>query len=176
MDLRMSEQNTTDRKSRSQVPDSSFSIQRAASVARKEFLHIIRDPATLFFSLFVPIVELFMLGYAIDTNVRHVPTVVFDQARTQESRLFVRGFVNSEDFSVVEEVFTDSALSQSIIAGRTHVGIKIPEDFSRRLLAGQTAQILIIVDGSQSSVAAEAVNVGNAIVLRESLKQLLGNR
>src|SRR2546423_4361936 len=103
-----------------------FSVQRAVSVARKEFLHIIRDPATLFFSLFVPIVELFMLGYAIDTNVRHVPTVVFDQARTQESRLLVRGFVNSEDFSVVEEVFTDAALSESIVAWRTHVGINIP--------------------------------------------------
>jgi ABC-2 type transport system permease protein len=153
-----------------------FSLQRAVSVARKEFLHIIRDPTTLFFSLFVPIVELFMLGYAIDTNVRHVPTVVFDQARTQESRLLIRGFVNSEDFTVVEEVFTDAALSESIVAGRTHVGIKIPEDFSRRLLAGQTAQVLILVDGSQSSVAAEAVNVGNALVLRESLKQILGSK
>ncbi len=160
----------------SPLPPAGLSVQRAVSIARKEFLHIIRDPTTLFFSLFVPVVELFMLGYAIDTNVRHVPTVVFDQARTQESRLLVRSFVNSEDFTVVEEVFTDADLSQSIIAGRAHVGIKVPEDFSRRMVAGQTSQILILVDGSQSSIAAEAVNVGNAIVLRESLKQLLGSR
>ena len=63
-----------------------FSWQRSLSVARKEFLHIIRDPTTLFFSLFIPIVELFMLGYAVDMNVRHIPTVIFDQAGTQESR------------------------------------------------------------------------------------------
>jgi ABC-2 type transport system permease protein len=155
---------------------SRFSIQRAVSVARKEFLHIIRDPATLFFSLFVPVVELFMLGYAIDTNVRHVPTIVFDQARTQESQQLIRSFENSQDFKVIGEVFTDLALSEAIISGRAHVGIKIPEDYSRQVLAGQTAQLLILVDGSQSSVAAEAVSVGNAIALRESLKQILGDR
>jgi ABC-2 type transport system permease protein len=143
------------------------------SVARKELLHIIRDPMTLFFSLFIPIVEMFMLGYAIDTNVRHVRTVVFDQARTQESRTLLKSFENSEDFTIVGQVFTDAELSGAIVAGRARVGIKIPEDYSRRLLAGQTAQILVLVDGSESSVAAEAVNVANAIALRESLNQLI---
>ena len=156
--------------------DRRISLQRAASVAQKEFLHIIRDPATLFFSLFVPVMELFMLGYAIDTNVRHVPTVVFDQARTQESRQLALSFENSQDFKVIGEVFTDAALSAAIVSGRAHVGIKIPEDYSRQVLAGQTAQLLVLVDGSVSSVAAEAVSVGNAIALRESMKQLLGNR
>jgi ABC-2 type transport system permease protein len=150
--------------------------QRVASVARKEFLHILRDPMTLFFTLFIPIVELFMLGYAIDTNVRHVHTVVLDQARTQESRELLRGFTNSEDFSIVGEVFTDQALTEAIVAGKARVGIKIPEDYSRRLLAGETAQVLILVDGSESSVAGEAVNVGNAIALRQSLQQVLGER
>jgi ABC-2 type transport system permease protein len=153
-----------------------LSLQRTVSVARKELLHIIRDPMTLFFSLFVPIVEMFMLGYAIDTNVRHVRTVVFDQARTQESRILLQSFENSQDFTIVREVFTDEELSQAIVAGQARVGIKIPEDYSRQLLAGQTAQLLILVDGSESSVAAETVNVGNAIALRESLRQLLGSR
>lgn len=151
-------------------------FQRLSSVARKEFLHIIRDPMTLFFTLFIPIIEMFMLGYAIDTNVRHVHTIVLDQAQTQESRELLRGFTNSEDFTIIDEVFTDQALTEAIVAGRARVGIKIPEDYSRRLLAGQTAQILILVDGSESSVAAEAVNVGNAIALRESLKLTLGYR
>jgi ABC-2 type transport system permease protein len=152
------------------------SLQRLASVARKEFLHIIRDPMTLFFTLFIPICEMFMLGYAIDTNVRHVRTMVLDQARTQESRSLLQEFTNSEDFTVIGQVFTDEALSQSIIAGQARVGIKIPEDYSRRLMAGQTAQILVLVDGSESSVAAEAVNVGNAIALRESLKLTLAGK
>lgn len=152
------------------------SMQRTGSVARKEILHIIRDPATLFFALFIPIVELFMLGYAIDTNIRHVRTMVFDQARTQESRELLRGFTNSDDFTIVGEVFTDEELSGAIVAGRARVGIKIPENYSRRLQAQETAQVLVLVDGTESSVAAEAVNVGNAIALRESLKRVLGDR
>jgi ABC-2 type transport system permease protein len=151
-------------------------IQRLSSVSRKEFLHIIRDPMTLFFTLFIPIVELFMLGYAIDTNVRHVHTVVLDQARTQESRTLLQSFVNSEDFDIVEQVYTDAELNRAIVAGRARVGIKIPEDYSRRVLAGETGQVLVLVDGSESSVAAEAVNVGNAIALRESLARLLNGQ
>lgn len=135
-----------------------------------------RDRATLFFALFIPILELFMLGYAIDTNVRHVRTVVFDQAQTQESRALLRRFENSEDFDIVDYVTSDAELSRAIVAGKALVGIKIPEHFSRRLQAGDSAQFLVIVDGSQSSVAAEAVNVGNAIALRESLERALGGR
>jgi ABC-2 type transport system permease protein len=154
------------------------SFQRLASVSRKELLHIIRDPMTLFFTLFIPIIELFMLGYAIDTNVRHVRTVVFDQARTQESRALLRQFTNSEDFSIDprDYVHTDEALREAIVAGKARVGLKIPEDYSRRIQAGQTAQILILVDGSESSVAAEAINVGNAIALKESLALILAGK
>src|SRR5262249_11476305 len=130
-----------------------FSWRRTFSVGRKEFLHITRDPTTLFFSILIPIFELFMLGYAIDTNVRHIRTIVFDQARTQESRVLIRSFVNTDDFDIVAEAFSDAEVSEAIVSGRAHVGIKIPEDFSRQLQAGQTAQVLILVDGSQSTVA-----------------------
>jgi ABC-2 type transport system permease protein len=143
------------------------------SMARKEILHILRDRATLFFALFIPIVQLTILGFAIDTNVRHVRTVICDQAGTQESRVLLQRFENSEDFRIVGVVFTDDALADALVSGRARVGIKIPENYSRQIQAGQTAQVLILVDGSDSSVAAEAVNVGNAIALQESLAHLL---
>jgi ABC-2 type transport system permease protein len=144
-------------------------------VARKELIHILRDPMTLLFTLIIPIFELFLLGYAIDTNVRHVRTVIFDQAGTQESRQLLQRFENSDDFTIVARVFSDEEMYHAIVAGDAHVGIKIPSDYSQRLQAGQTAQLLILVDGSESSVAAEAVNVGNAIGLRESLERALGD-
>jgi ABC-2 type transport system permease protein len=150
--------------------------RRIVSVARKERLHILRDPQTLFFTLFVPIVELFLLGYAIDTNVRHVRTAIYDAAGTQESRSLLRKFENSQDFDIVLRVFSDAELSRAIVAGEARVGIKVPEDYSRQIEAGRTAQLLVLVDGSESSVAGEAVNVGNAIALRESLERLLGDR
>lgn len=151
-------------------------LLRTFSVARKELLHIVRDPQTLFFTLFVPVMELFMLGYAIDTNVRNVRTVVVDYAGTQESRQLVEEFENSGDFRVVARAFSDTQASQMIVAGTARVGIVIPENYSRRLDAGQTAQVLVLVDGTESSIAAEAVNVSNAIALRESLKRALGDR
>ena len=77
------------------------SLLRTFSVARKELLHILRDPQTLFFTLFVPVLELFMLGYAIDTNVRHVRTVVCDFAQTKDSRNLLESMENSQDFTVV---------------------------------------------------------------------------
>src|SRR5437764_12970757 len=158
------------------TPQRSLSFRRTASVARKELLHLLRDPGTLFFALLIPVLELFMLGYAIDTNVRNVRTVVLDQARTQESAQLLRAFRHTDDFDFVGEVYDDAELHDAIVAGRARVGIKIPEDYSRKLFAGETAQILILVDGSVSSVAAEAVNVGNALALRESLKLALGDR
>ncbi|HMF13806.1 MAG TPA: ABC transporter permease [Gemmataceae bacterium] len=153
-----------------------MSFQRMYSVSRKEVLHILRDPMTLFMTLFFPVVELFMLGYAIETKVTDIMTVVFDQARTQESGALLREFENSGDFKIVEMVQTDEALQEAIVAGRARVGIKIPEDYSRRIEAGQTAQVLVLVDGTVSSVAAEAVNVGAAIGLRESLSRMIGSR
>lgn len=152
------------------------SLQRIFSVARKEAVHIRRDPVTFFFALALPLVEMFMLGYAIDTNVRRIRTVVLDQCRTQETDQFMRMFVNSEDFRVIGTVATEDELNRAIISGKAKVGVMIPEDFSRQLQMGQTAQIMIKVDGSESSVAGEAVNVGNAIALQESLKRVLGQR
>jgi ABC-2 type transport system permease protein len=157
------------------------SLRRTLSVARKEVLHILRDRQTLFMTLFFPFVELIMLGYAIETNVRDIPTVVFDQANTQESRALLRQFENSGDFKVVGLVHSDDALSEAVVAGRARVGVKVPENYSRRLEtpgmdANDTAQVQVLVDGSLSSVAGEAVNVGNAIALGDSLERALGEK
>jgi ABC-2 type transport system permease protein len=151
-------------------------LQRTFSVARKELLHILRDPMTLSFTLIFPIAELFMLGYAIDTNVRDIPTVVFDQAGTQESRALLQKFENSGTLKIIGRAFSDEDLSRTIARTKAHVAIKIPEDYSRRLLAGQDTQVLVLVDGTVSTVAAEAVNVGNALALQDSLARTLGDR
>jgi ABC-2 type transport system permease protein len=127
----------------------------------------------LFFTVLIPMVQLFMIGYAIDTNVRDIRTVIYDGAKTQESRRLLDRFVNSDDFTIVKSVYSDEELNREIIAGRARVGIKIPPDYSRKLLAGETAEVLVLVDGSESSVAGEALNVANAIALRESLERAL---
>ena len=153
-----------------------LSFLRIWTVAVKEFRHIGRDPQMLFFTLFMPVLELFLLGYAIDTNVRHVRTIVVDHAGTQESRALLRQFENSQDFLIVKTAYSDAAVHQAIVAGDALVGIIIPADYSRRLEGGQTAQVQVLVDGTVSSIAAEAVAAGNSIALKESLERALGGK
>ena len=142
-------------------------------ILRKEAIHIRRDPTALFFTVLMPVLQLMMLGFAINTNVRNVPTVVYDAAQTQESRRLLDRFVNSDDFKIVEYVTSDEAMNRAVISNRAQVGIKIPPDYSRRLMAGETASMLILVDGSDSSVAGETSNVAVAIALQESLEHVL---
>src|SRR5262245_56777070 len=70
-------------------------------VLRKEAIHIRRDPMALFFTILIPTMQLFLIGYAINTNVRDIPTAVYDAAHTQESRRLLDRFVNSDDFEIV---------------------------------------------------------------------------
>jgi ABC-2 type transport system permease protein len=142
-------------------------------VLRKEAIHIRRDPMALFVTVLIPIIQMFTIGFAIDTNVRDTRTTLYDGARTQESRRLIDRFINSDDFVIVSEVDSDRALNDEIIAGRASVGLHIPADYSRRLLSGQTSSFLVLVDGSDSSVANQSLNVANAIALRESLERSL---
>jgi ABC-2 type transport system permease protein len=161
------------------TPDSDKQIVRSnpfsglIPVLRKEAIHISRDRMALFFTVIMPMLQMFMIGFAINTNVRNIPTSVYDAARTQESRRLLDRFVNSDDFKIVSYVDSEDALNREVIAGRARVGVKIPPDYSRRLLSGQSASYLVLVDGSDSSVAGAAVNVSNAIALRESLERSL---
>ena len=100
-------------------------------------------------------------------------TVVVDFCNTQESRRLIDQFENSGDFKVVERHQSEQAAYASIVAGRAQIGIVIPEDFSRKIEAQQTSPFAVLVDGTVSSVAAESVNVGNALALRASLAQVL---
>jgi ABC-2 type transport system permease protein len=142
-------------------------------VMLKEFIHIRRDPATFFFVLVIPAIQLLTLGYGVNANVRNVPTAVYDAARTQESRRLLDRFANSGDFRFVSEVMSDEALNREIVSGRAQAGIKIPPDYTRRIVAGETASVLVLVDGSNAMVSGEASNVANAVAVRESADRLL---
>lgn len=145
-----------------------------------------RDSFAIMFALFVPILEMVILGYAIDTNVRQVKTVVYDQSGILEniengsigssaSRALLDRFRNSDTYHIYKYVHSDKDLNREIIAGKARVGIKIPYDFDRNLVKGQSAQVMVLVDGSDSSVAGQALNVATAIGLDESLRQIVPN-
>ncbi len=162
-------------------PDNPFRGFRA--IFYKEQLHLRRDSMAIMFALAIPLLEMIILGYAIDTNVRQVRTAVYDQTGVMErtpgaqgsqaSRELLDRFRNSDTFNIYKYVHSDKELTQEMIAGHAKVGVKIPYDFDRDLLRGDTAQIMVMVDGSDSTVAGQAMNVAQAIGLDESLRRML---
>jgi ABC-2 type transport system permease protein len=146
------------------------------AVFYKEVLHVRRDPATLFFSLVIPLLQMVVLGFGIDTNIRQINTVVLNADGRRESRELIDRLKNSDTFHVARYVENDRDLNNEIIAGRARVGIKIPVDYSDRLLHHMSAQVLVLIDGSDSSVAGQAINVTTAIGLDESLRRVLQDR
>src|SRR3979490_3188702 len=135
------------------------------AVFYKEVLHVRRDPATLFFALVIPLLQMVVLGFGIDTNIRQINTVVFNADGRRESRELIDRLRNSDTFHIIRYVENDSDLNNDIIAGRARVGVKIPVDYSDRLLHQMGAQVLVLIDGSDSSVAGQAINVTTAIGL-----------
>jgi drug efflux transport system permease protein len=142
----------------------------------KETLHIRRDAGTLFFSLTMPLLQMFLLGYGVDTNIRHVPTVVYNADDRRESRELIDRLKNSDTFYIVHYAQSDQDMNDWIVAGKARVGIKVPVDYSDRLLHQMSAQVLVLIDGSDSSIAGQAINVSNAIGLDESLRRALVDR
>src|ERR1041384_6021107 len=84
------------------------------AILYKEFLIVMRDPLTLFFMLFPPLVEMIAFGYALDTDVKHMATLVLDEDRTEESRAIVKQFENTQTFRVVGEVQSVTELAAAI--------------------------------------------------------------
>jgi ABC-2 type transport system permease protein len=131
-------------------------------VCRKEFLHVTRDRGTLFFALLIPMLQLFLFGFAVDTNIRQIATVVLDESRTQESRRLLESFAASDVFDLRIYARSPEELYAVIRGGHARAGIRIPYDYARRL-----------VDGSDSSVAGQAVSTSTGVALRESLVRVL---
>ena len=145
------------------------------AVFYKETLHVRRDFGTLFFSLIIPLLQMLLLGYGIDTNIRQINTVVFNADGRRESRELLNRLTNSDTFRIVRHVNSDHEMNDMIVAGKARVGIKIPVDYSDKLLHRMSAQVLVLIDGSDASVAGQAINVTTAIGLDESLRRALMN-
>jgi len=139
----------------------------------KEFIVVWRDPLTLFFMFFPPLVEMIAFGYALDTDVKHMAMVIYNEDRTVESRQFIDRFVNTETFRVVGEVQSIDEMASQIRKGRAYVGLQIPPKFTQNLRAGYSAQVQLLVDGSNSTTALQALNTALSVALTQSVESLL---
>ena len=140
-----------------------MSWRRTLAVARKEFLHVLRDPRSMGMAVAIPILMLTLYGYALTLDVDRVPTVVWDQSQTPTSRQFIARFDGSPYFSVTNYVTNYRDVEREIDTRRALVALVIGRDFAERLDAGRDAPVQMIVDGSDSNTATIALGYADVI-------------
>jgi ABC-2 type transport system permease protein len=123
-------------------------FRRTWAVIEKELTQILRDRSTLVILLIVPILQLVLFGFAIDTDIDHIPTVVADQSLDAASLAYVEAMANSSYFDIVGYVADEAAVVRAIDAGEAQAGIVIPPDFAAQVERG-SAQALFLIDGSE---------------------------
>lgn len=135
-----------------------LSTRRLAAVARKEWIHIIRDWRSLLLAVAIPAVLILLFGYALNMDLKDVPTVVWDQSGTPESREFLSLFDGSPYFSVRHYRQGYAPIQEDLDTGRAMVAVVVPGDFARRILRGDSVDVQVIVDGSDANTARLAVS------------------
>jgi ABC-2 type transport system permease protein len=124
--------------------------QRVVALIRKETIRLLRDRRLLLFVLGMPILQLFLYGYAASLSVDHLPTVVVDQSNDRQSRQLITDLVNSQYFNVTQKLDSEFEASEAISRGAVKVGVIIPPRFATNMDKGD-ANILFLFDGSDSA-------------------------
>jgi ABC-2 type transport system permease protein len=148
-------------------------MRRILAISRKEFLQMSRDRLTISIILMMPLIQLILFGYAIQTEVKHIPTAVFDQSLTAESRDLIDSFRASGYFNMNYAATSYAGVTRLIDSGKAKVGIIFPPDFAKNLRRGGPAAVQVIVDASDSLVANQAVTAANSIGQVKSLQVLV---
>ena len=133
------------------------------AVMLKEFSHIRRQPTTLVFMFAVPILQMFIFGYAINTQIEDIPTMIYDLDGRRAARELRDAFNNTKTFQIVGQAVSQEAFRDALTSGRAKVGVLIPPDYSDRLIRQEQVAVQVLIDGSDSQVATTALNATNLL-------------
>lgn len=146
-----------------------MSFRRTRAVARKEFLHILRDPRSLIMAMALPFIMLMLFGYALSLDVDRIPTLIYDQDRSPESRDLIARVQGSRYFEILGYPESYASIQSKIDTGECLLGLVIPRGFGRDAMSGRQASVQALLDGSDSNTASIALgyveNVGMAHML-----------
>ncbi|MEZ4465214.1 MAG: ABC transporter permease [bacterium] len=141
-------------------------ITEALSVAEKEVRQTLRDPRTLVVLVIAPVLQLIILGFAVNLDVDHVPTIVVDADRSGASRAFADGLLAGDAFTRHDDAPDPDTALDRLTAGEASVAIIVPVGFAAALAAGRTAPLQIISDGSDAQRGTVAQNTLGAYAAR----------
>ena len=136
---------------------------RLSSIIRKEFIQIWRDPRTLMLALLIPIMQLFLLGYAATNDVRNLPMAVFDQDRGPAARALLDAYRAADYFAIAFDVDSEAEIRDLIEAGEARLGMVIPPNYSTLIQGSGQAEIFFIFDGSDPTAASTALAAAQQI-------------
>lgn len=141
-------------------------------MARKEGLHILRDPRSLVLALALPLLLLLLFGYALTLDVDRIPTIVFDADQSHLSRELIARFEGSRYFDVIGLAGAYRPIEAEIDKDRCQLGVVIPQDYSENILAGRKADVQLLFDGSDSNTASIAQGYATALLQAYNLEVL----
>lgn len=145
-----------------------MSILRTWAMFIKELRHILRDPRSLMMALALPLFQLLLFGYALNLDVDRIATSIYDGDRSPASRELIAAFESSRFFQVRAIVPEYSDIEQAIDRSQSLLGIVIPNDYSRKVAAGDRAEIQVIADGSDSNTASIALAYAETVIQSRS--------
>lgn len=128
-------------------------LKRTWAIARKELIHIRRDPISLLQVILLPVLLLLLYGYALTFDIKNVTIAVYDQERSQLSEDFINHFRGTDYFRLEKFTQDYDELQRLIMEHKVQVGLMLPFDFSRRYQRGQTATCQAVVEGTDSNTA-----------------------
>ncbi len=136
---------------------------RLRSLIRKEFIQIRRDRRTLILVLIIPIMQLFLLGYAATNDVRNVPLAVYDQDRGVAARLLLDAYRAADYFTLSYEASSEAELRGLLDSGKARAGMIIPSGYTADIQGGKQARVVFVLDGSDPTVASTALSAAQLI-------------
>lgn len=151
-----------------------LSFARWWSIVLKEFLQLKRDRITFAMIIGLPIIQLALFGYAINTDPKHLPTAVVISDDSVFSRSFIAGMKNSAYFDVIETLPDEAAAHQALARGTVQFVLSIPVDFSRRLLRGERPSLLVEADATDPTAITTALAALPGLVAPVAAKDLTG--
>ncbi|WP_407313281.1 ABC transporter permease [Desulfosporosinus sp. SB140] len=146
-----------------------FSWVRFLAVLKKEFIHIRRDRASLIMAIAMPLGMLLLFGYAVNTDVEHLPAVVWDQSQTADSRDFISSVRNTQYLDPDNFVSGYQQIESYLDSGKARAAVIIPPDFGKQLQGQKQATIQVLVDGSDPTVARAVMSAFQMLGLDKSL-------
>lgn len=141
-------------------------LERLRTMLVKEFIQVFRDPRMRFLIFLVPAVQTVIFGYAVNTDVRHVATAVYDLDNSRESRELVARFVRSGYFDVTEYVDSDRRVRELVDRGDVKAVLRMNSGFARTLAAERSAPVQLVLDGTDSNTAAIVLSHAGRIAAR----------